>query len=163
MITWLFNFLHRTIASKRESDFVVGGKSVPRPYLNRWYVIPRNRLFNIYLHQFLRSDDDRALHDHPWFNLSILLQGQYVEWSIAKGGTHHKKLRKAGGIKFRTPWNAHRLELVDEQPCWSLFMTGPTMRTWGFHCKLGWRPWQEFVSADGHKANDIGAGCQGLE
>ena len=26
----------------------------------------RNKIFNIYLHQIIRSDDDRALHDHPY-------------------------------------------------------------------------------------------------
>ena len=50
--------------TRRPADFVIGGAE--RPYLRRWWVIPRNRLFNVYLHQFLRSDDDRALHDHPW-------------------------------------------------------------------------------------------------
>ena len=52
------------IATKRHPDFIVGGKD--NPYLLRWFVIPRNPVFNIYLHRFLRSDDDRALHDHPW-------------------------------------------------------------------------------------------------
>ncbi|SID67872.1 Protein of uncharacterised function (DUF550) [Mycobacteroides abscessus subsp. abscessus] len=47
------------------------------PYLLRWYVIPRNRWLNIYLHKFLRDDDDRALHDHPWWFVSLMLWGQY--------------------------------------------------------------------------------------
>lgn len=35
--------------------------SADDPYLLRWYIIP----LNVYLHKFMRSDDDRALHDHP--------------------------------------------------------------------------------------------------
>jgi hypothetical protein len=55
--------------------------------MRRWWVIPRNKFFNIYLHHFLHSDDDRALHDHPWWNVSILLRsGSYVEHTIAAGG-----------------------------------------------------------------------------
>ena len=61
----------------RKPDFIIGPKDAP--YLRRWWIIPRNRLFNIYLHQILRSDDDRALHDHPWINCSIILKGRYME------------------------------------------------------------------------------------
>ena len=39
---------------------VIGGAE--DPYLLRWYLIPRNPFVNVYLHKFLRSDDDRALH-----------------------------------------------------------------------------------------------------
>jgi hypothetical protein len=69
----------------RVPDFVIGGEQ--RPYLLRHFVIPRNPLFNVYLHCFLRSDDDRAHHDHPWlFNMSWLLDGEYIEHTIARGG-----------------------------------------------------------------------------
>src|SRR4051795_4015193 len=61
----------------REPDFYIGGKV--NPYLVRWWVIPRNRFFNVYLHKFLRDDDDRALHDHPWISLSFILRGGYIE------------------------------------------------------------------------------------
>lgn len=61
------------ISWDRAPDFVIGRTG--DPYMERWWLIPRNRFFNIYLHRFWRSDDDRALHDHPWVNLSILLKG----------------------------------------------------------------------------------------
>ena len=60
---------------RRPPDFIIGEPA--NPYLIRWWVIPRNRWFNIYLHEIRRSDDDRALHDHPWLNCSILLHGGY--------------------------------------------------------------------------------------
>ena len=61
-------------AKARKPDFIIGGHDAP--YLLRWWLIPRNRFFNVYVHQFLRSDDDRALHDHPWLlNCAILLNG----------------------------------------------------------------------------------------
>ena len=41
----------------REPDFIIGGAE--RPYIRRWWIIPRNKLFNIYLHQVLRDDDER--------------------------------------------------------------------------------------------------------
>jgi hypothetical protein len=61
----------------REPDLYIGGKD--DPYLLRWYLIPRNRFFNVYLHKIVRSDDDRALHDHPWWWLSVMLKGRYAE------------------------------------------------------------------------------------
>jgi hypothetical protein len=105
-------------------------------YLQRWHVIPRNRFFNVYLHRFLRSDDDRALHDHPWINLSILLRGTYTEHTIAAGGVHQRAVRKAGDFKLRGARTAHRVELT-HGTCWTLFITGPRLRSWGFHCPNG--------------------------
>lgn len=62
----------------RKPDFVIGSED--NPYLLRWWILPRNKFFNIYLHLFMRSDDDRALHDHPWWNASFVLDGGYYEY-----------------------------------------------------------------------------------
>lgn len=142
--------------TRRVPDFVIGGAD--RPYLRRWFVIPRNRLFNIYLHQFLRSDDDRALHDHPWANLSILLRGEYIEHTIAAGGIERRALLLAGEHRLRwTGRIAHRIELISG-PCWTLFITGPRYRAWGFHCaRQGWVHWERFTATDDKGA--IGKGC----
>ncbi len=142
------------IAASRPPDFVIGRPE--QPYLRRWWVIPRNRIFNIYLHQFLRSDDDRALHDHPWLNASILLRGEYTEHTIQRGGINMRKVYKAGAIKLRLAVAAHRVELHAGE-CWSLFITGPAIRSWGFHCPAGWRHWREFTAP--HNSGEIGRGC----
>jgi hypothetical protein len=47
------------------------------PYLQRWYLLPRNRRLNIYLHRFVASDDPVGLHDHPWWFASLILHGHY--------------------------------------------------------------------------------------
>lgn len=125
----------------RAPDVVIGG--LERPYLRRWWVIPRNRFFNIYLHQFLRSDDDRALHDHPWINCSILLKGSYTEHT--EKGT---EILKRGTVRLRLSGKyLHRIELHDG-PCWTLFITGPRYRQWGFKCPQGWKHWTEFTKDD---------------
>lgn len=121
------------------------------PFLLRWFIPGhKSRYLNRYLHCFVRNDEDRALHDHPWFNFSILLQGSYIEHTIDAGGVHKKTEYHAGEVKLRTPWAAHRVELLKDaegkpRPCWSLFITGPVVRTkWGFHCENGWRSSDEF-------------------
>lgn len=142
-------------ARGREPDFVIGGAE--RPYLRRHWLIPRNRFFNVYVHEFLRSDDDRALHCHPWINLSILLHGEYTEHTIAAGGVHCKEVLRAGDWKLRLSGRmAHRVELHNG-PCWTIFVTGPRYREWGFHCERGWVHWRKFTAADDPGA--VGPGC----
>lgn len=146
----------RRIAGRRGPDIIIGKPG--DDYLRRWYLVPRNPVFNIYLHEFRRSDDDRALHDHPWWNFSYLLEGSYLEHSIAAGGVNHRVYRKAGDFKFRAARSAHRIELRDHVACWTLFITGPRLREWGFHCPAGWRHWREFTAGD--RGQHIGRGCE---
>jgi hypothetical protein len=142
--------------------FTIGEAS--RPYMLRWWVIPRNRFFNIYLHRIERSDDDRALHDHPWLNCSIVLRGGYrevmpehapsVSWPVPP---QRNVWRGPGSIVLRRPSAAHRLEVADGRACWSLFITGPNVRDWGFWCPRGWKKWTDFVDMTNPGA--IGPGC----
>lgn len=143
------------LSARRSPDVMIGGPV--DTYLRRWWLIPRNRVFNVYLHHFLRSDDDRALHDHPWWNLSILLEGRYVEHTIAPGGVNIRTERCSGEMKLRRARAAHRIELVDG-PCWTLFITGPTLRSWGFHCPRGWVHWRDFTNPEDN-GQTIGRGC----
>lgn len=124
--------------------------SIGQNYLHRWYLIPRNRFFNSYLHKFERSDDDRAFHDHPWLSCSFLIAGVLKEHS-PKGVRVIPRFYPV----FRTAKFAHRLEVV-RGPIWTLFITGPRVRQWGFHCPQGWRHWTEFTTPDG---TQTGKGC----
>jgi len=140
----------------RAPDIIIGGRE--RPYLLRWWVIPRNRLLNIYLHCFKRSDDDRAHHSHPWlFRLSIILRSAYTEHQILAGGIVKKTIRRAGSIGFQWGASPHRIELHDGD-CWTLFITGPRVREWGFFCmERGFVHWKKFTASDDPGA--IGKGC----
>ena len=52
-------------------------------YLHRWYVIRRPNL-GLFIHKFVRSDEDRALHDHPWNFLVIPIWRGYIEHAEGK-------------------------------------------------------------------------------
>lgn len=129
-----------------------------RPYMLRWHLIPRNRWFNVYLHKFLRDDDDRAMHDHPWWFVSIMLAGSYLEHTEA-GDVR----RRRPSVAFRSATHRHRVELTkdsagDPIPCWTLFITGRKVREWGFWCPRGFVVWTQFVSPIDH--GDVGRGCE---
>lgn len=132
-----------------------GGQALD--YLRRWWILPRNRWFNVYLHRFGRSDDDRALHDHPWlFNVSVVLAGELDEHTVAAGGVGRVDALRAGSVRWRWGAAPHRLELRSVH-AWTLFVTGPRLREWGFHCPRGWVRWQDFT--DPTDAGRIGPGC----
>jgi len=152
------------MADRRPADVVIGGRA--DPYLRRWHVIPRNPIFNIYYHEFRRSDDDRALHDHPWINLSWLLEGSYIEWVPAPfEDAHYQLRRRAGAIVARRPTSLHRIQLHKdedgrEKPVRTLFITGPRVRVWGFACKQGWIPWTQFTAhSTTGDSTVVGRGC----
>lgn len=141
----------------RPADFVIGGAE--RPYLKRWWILPRNRWFNVYLHKIMRSDDDRAFHDHPWWNCSVVLSGGY--WEITPD--FFMVWRGSGSVVFRRATSLHRLALEtppgasEPLACWTLFFTGPRIREWGFACPQGWRHWRDFCG--GANGEVVGRGC----
>lgn len=159
---------HQGYTSSHPMDFrIPPDRSVPA-YMLRWWRIARNAYFNVYFHIVLRSDDDRALHDHPWWNFSIVLDGGYYEHTIAEGGVNKRVWYGPGSVRFRRAGTyAHRLELerkatagmamsefvkiaalhgddgapIDltvELPVVTIFITGPVLRRWGFHHPERW-------------------------
>lgn len=131
----------------RPADFVIGAD-----YLRRWWVVPRNAWSNVYLHDIRRSDDDRALHDHPWPNSSFVITGCYVEHTPAG-----RFVRSAGDVVHRPADALHRLEVIPGERAISLFITGPKVREWGFACDHGWVHWADFTSPD--DSSQTGRGC----
>ena len=147
----------------RTPDVMIGGHD--NPYMLRWFVIPRNRWLNIYHHMVLRSDDDRALHDHPWWSISIVVNGGMFEHRTGKD----RRFIPAGKIVLRTATSAHRLELEEGKYCRTLFITGPRIREWGFYCPKaspagGWRHWKDFTSFEENgDSTTVGRGCGEME
>jgi hypothetical protein len=149
------------VLDARPPDVVIGHDG--SPYLERWHVFRCRWLCNIYLHKFLRSDDDRALHDHPWACLSWILKGSYFEHT-----PDMIHFRDEGALVFRSPWAAHRIQLLlggpdadarsGYEPVVTLFVTGPKIRAWGFHCPQGWRHWRDFTA--GPNGETVGKGCE---
>jgi quercetin dioxygenase-like cupin family protein len=135
----------RLIPMSRPHDSVVGDED--SPYMLRWRMGRKNPVLNAFVHKFLRPDEEGALHDHPWPSASLMLSGAVFEHVRTRNGEQVRHLR-AGDLVFRGPRLAHRLSPDPTVPgdCWSLFLTGPKVREWGFHCATGWRPWQAYIA-----------------
>lgn len=127
----------------RDPDEIIDRDEAKGAYLHRWHVC-KSRWFNIYVHHILRSDDSPHLHDHPWINASIVLDGTYTEHTIEQGGVNKRQRLKAGDCQIRMSGkHAHRLELYPTESAITLFITGPRYRQWGFHYPNGWYPFQQ--------------------
>ena len=92
------------------------------PYLTRWALV--TRFGSLRLHKWRCGDDDRNFHDHPWWFITIVLKGSYID--ISPHGEDH--LRRFS-VRFRP---AHHRHTVKTDGAWTLLVTGPQVRTWGF-------------------------------
>jgi hypothetical protein len=104
------------------------------PYLIRYFIWKPNGLRRrIYLHHILRSDHDRALHDHPWPFTSVILLGGYWEHSLRSEIWSKPPWYGPLTIIRRGPKWRHRLELPEGKTAWTLFFTGVKCNSWGFY------------------------------
>lgn len=180
---------HQRYTSSHPMDFRIPPDTAIPVYMERWWRIPRNWALNAYFHIVRRSDDDRALHDHPWWNFSCVLDGGYFEHEIMEGGVHRRTWYGPGAMRFR--WHgtkAHRLELkatlmrdapmrsireemaydpnrMVELPVTTIFLTGPVLRRWGFHHPSQWvdaYDWDAFCEANGVKGRRMDGGSDAV-
>jgi hypothetical protein len=112
--------------------------------------------FGIYLHRFLASDD-ACLHDHPWPFISIILWGGYWEsvgkgWGCTWGNQWRfcditRRWYWPGSVLCRRAGHAHRIEITDRHPAWTLVIRGPRKppsNDWGFFTQFGWKWWRDY-------------------
>ncbi len=120
----------------------IGREAGEGPLLIRWILI-RVPAFGIYLHKLCRSDYDRALHDHPWPFISIVLRGGYFE--VHDQSPQRKKVwlwRGAGAVAYRPALWRQRIVIPGVEPAWTLMLVGRRQRPWGFHLTTGWCWWR---------------------
>jgi hypothetical protein len=104
-------------------------------YMTRWYLF-RTKPLAVFLHRFNRSDEDRALHDHPWSFITFILWNGYMEHTP----TGIKKKRPLS-ISFRPAEHRHRVELINGKTAWTLVFRFKERRDWGFWEKDGFIKW----------------------
>lgn len=144
----------------RKPDLTIG--PVDDPQTLRWHLFNRWG-FQVALHKWVRSDNDRALHDHSSDNFSILLWGTYREWFSHNWEAARWSTRYPLIPYFRKAETPHRIELHATKPVWTLWFRFKPRREWGFHCAHGWRHWKDYVAERQHYdvtgTSSVGQGC----
>lgn len=96
------------------------------PMMRRWVLV--TPLGSIRLHNFIRSDAERDPHDHPWWFVTLVLAGGYLDRSELDGQPVIDRLKR-GSIRFRPALHRH---WVETDGSWTLIITGRIGRQWGF-------------------------------
>lgn len=97
------------------------------PYAYRW--VFNFGLFSIRIHKWIRSDDKRYFHDHPWSFITFVLKGSYTDVSPNK-----KDDLNRWSIRYRKSTHKHYVK-VKKGGALTLLVTGPQTKNWGFWIK----------------------------
>lgn len=119
------------------------------PYMRRWVI--DFGAFAIRLRRWQASDDARAFHDHAWDFLTCVLWGSYTD--VSPDGAD---LLTAGSIRFRRASHKHTVKIL-KPGTWTLLLTGPVERRWGFWVKDKlWKRDRYFANNGHHPCNPSG-------
>lgn len=117
------------------------------------------------------SEAGVAAHNAELWRLYSPNDGRtYVEGSVKRNagqfpGQHkfdYTQDFRAGDFRKLKADHLHLLELFgdNDEPCWTLFMTGSIVRRWGFACpNHGWRDFSEYTAQHPTRANAT-VGCE---
>ena len=110
--------------------------------LDRYHVVEALHPGQVRLHT---TGVPATINGHPMTTRGpappLVLEGRLVEHTAA-GAT----ALGPGDTRTRTPREAPRIELVSPD-AWTLFVTGPIVRRWGFHTAAGWVHWKDWPHA----------------
>lgn len=140
------------------------------PYLVRWYVCGRTpehfhrvapRLawlpVTVFVHCFLRSDQGRDLHNHPWTtSVSLILKGGYVEERLIRPRVIRCRRFSPGSVNVIRRNDFHRVDLLADR-CWTIFIAGRKVSSWGFldRERGEWVHWREYLSPERRRARAV--------
>lgn len=111
-------------------------RQIESGYLERWYLIPKNKRFNVMLHKFTGDDPRKLMHDHPWWFWSVCLKGELWEVTETSDGWEKTEVMPKWVPRFYRATHQHRFELPeDRKPAWTIVVTGPWRRSWGMYEK----------------------------
>lgn len=140
------------------------------PYAERW--ILNFGIFTIRLHHWMKSDDLRHHHNHPWWFITWVVKGHYED--IIPGDTPTngtiRVLEHVDGIETRSSYNytsnlnteamttgkiryrpanhTHKVKVL--RSTWTLLLTGPNVHKWGFFVNGKFKKANKYFFEEGH-------------
>lgn len=149
------------------------------PYMERVWLkkFTKDQPMSMRLHNIRRSDSDRALHDHPWENISVVLAGEMIEVvpldqsqpCMQDPMKYSQYIRRPGDVIARKATDRHRLIIPPGQTVWTLFIMGDYEQNWGFYdpikgIKIPYKDYLRELGVDAPpSANDGRAAIRALE
>jgi hypothetical protein len=89
------------------------------PVFHRWRI--KFGSYGLALHRFVNDMPPELQHDHPWWFITFVLKGSYIDHSPYKDD-----LMTPGRIAFRSASHTH--SVMQSKGCWTLVLSGPTVR-----------------------------------
>lgn len=146
----MFNKFIRTIFLVKEIVSKLGEVHFKR------YRLLQTPWFAVYIHQILRSDMDKDMHDHPWSFASIILKGSYREAWTAHPYFDETKyaIHSPGDVITHHAEDVHQITVLSPS-VWTLVFTSGRSRVWGYRLADG--SWIDFKKYRQIKngANDV--------
>lgn len=149
------------------------------PYMERVWLkkFTKDQPMSMRLHNIRWSDSDRALHDHPWENISVVLAGEMIEVvpldqsqpCMQDPMKYSQYIRRPGDVIARKATDRHRLIIPPGQTVWTLFIMGDYEQNWGFYdpikgIKIPYKDYLRELGVDAPpSANDGRAAIRALE
>lgn len=112
-------------------------------YMRRWVV--QTPIGTLRLHHISAIDDDEDLHDHPWWFASMILAGSYRHVVRRANERASREItRRPGSVSVLSATDAHRIVEVSDGGVWTLVLSGPRVRRWGYTTATGWVAWRDY-------------------
>jgi hypothetical protein len=102
--------------------------------------VNRNWLRALFVHRWIKPDPYPP-HDHPGFNVSIIVDGEFTEqvghrlfkWT----GKEKIRYRRPGDVIIRDPWTTHTLQLTSKEGT-TVYIQGFEFKDFFYWCKGKW-------------------------
>lgn len=115
------------------------------PILNRWTLL-NTRGWKVMVHHFLPNTEDRPLHDHPWSFFTFVLWGSYEDI-----GYSTEEVVQAPTVRYRPAMHLHRTR-TGKHGAWTLVISTPKSRDWGFFHNGRWWPFKTYERVFGFRS-----------
>ena len=112
------------------------------PYAYRTYLIFFGH--SIRVHFWLRSDDKRYMHNHPWWFITFVLKGYYTDVSLTG-----VDIVDRFSFRYRKPNHTHYV-VIPKTGCITILLTGRNLNNWGFWINERYLRVNRFFKRYGH-------------
>ncbi len=145
-VSYVLEYIYRVYPT-HSSIKCIYDRNSKKPYIFRHYLLLKERdtfPFNIFIHKFMRGDED-DIHDHPWDFFHIILSEGYWEYvpknidrSTLDQGVE-KIWRKPGYFGKCSTNYKHRIVLENNKKPWTIFIPFKRITEWGFWVPIIWQ------------------------